>query len=152
MQASQFSPEAFLDATVTEPTIRRPPLDPEVYSAIIGEPKVRAWQGKKDPSKSGIAVDIVLEIEVPESQRARIGQPKVVLMDSIMLDLNESGSIDNSPGKNRKMRQYREAVGLNKPGDVFNFRMLQSRMLKVKVVHEIFEGDTLDKVDAVAKA
>lgn len=152
MSLSQFSPESFLDATLTEPSVRRPPLAVQDYNAVIKGLKARAWQGKEDTSRSGIAIDVQIEVDVPVEQQAKIGQPKVVLGDSIMLDVTENGAIDNSPGKNRRLRQYRDALDMNKPGDAFNFRMMEGRMIKVKVKHEVYQGDTLDKIEAVAKS
>lgn len=154
---SAFDPTSFLDATTTEANTRRPPLPAGMdFIAIIGEPKSRAWQGKKDPTQSGIAIDLPLEInlEAYPDVKAQLGGgvTKILLTDSIMLDLTPAGTIDNSPGKNGKLRRYRESLEMNNPGEPFSFRMMQGRTLKVKVKHETYEGEILDKVDTVAKA
>ena len=152
---SQFDPATFIDATITEPTTRRPPLPAgREYIAVVGEPKPREWQGKKDPTKSGIAVDVPLEIDLtayPDVQE-KIGVPRVVVQDSIMLDTTPTGMIDNAPGKNGKMRRYRDALDLNKPGDQFSFRAMQGRQLRVRIKHREHEGDLFEEVEAVAKA
>jgi hypothetical protein len=49
---------------------------------------------------------------------------KLVLTDSIMLDLNSGGMIDYSPGKNGGLRRYRDATDLNKPGVSFKAKDL----------------------------
>lgn len=159
MNASQFDPALFLDATLDQPTEKRPPLPVEcpgvsdgLYTAIIGEIAARAWQGKKDPTKSGIAWDVPLLIEVPQQlQEALKLQPQLTLRDSIMVDLNEQGMIDNSPGKNRRLRIYREATDLNKPGDVFSARKMQSKVIKVKLSHELYEGQPVERIDNVLR-
>lgn len=151
---STFDPSTFLDATITEANTKRSPIPAGVdVAAVIGEPKSRSWNSK-DGTKSGIAIDVPLEIDLtayPDLQKA-VGIPKVTISDSIMLDLTESGGIDNAPGKNGKLRRYREALGMNNPGQPFSFRMMQGRMLKVKIKHRTYEGELYDEVDSVAKA
>lgn len=152
---SNFDPNAFLDATTTEANTKRPPLPAGMdFVGTIGEPKSRQWQGKADPTKSGFAIDLPIEVDLtqyPDIQKA-IGADKVTLTDSLMLDTTPSGGIDNSPGKNGKLRRYREALGMNTPGEAFSFRMMQGRLIRVKIKHDVYEGETYDKVDSVAKA
>lgn len=147
---STFDPQSFLDATMDEPLTKRPPINPGSYSAVIGEPKTRAWQSK-DGSKSGIALDVPLEISLDANEATRVGQPTVVISDSVMLDLTENGALETAPGKNRKLRNYREALNLNNPGDKFSFRMLQGRPIKVAVKHDAVDGEVYERVGAVAR-
>jgi len=152
---SNFDPGTFLDATITEANTKRSPIPAGTdVVAIIGEPKTRQWTGKADPTKSGIAVDVPLAIDLsayPDLQKS-VGADRVILSDSIMLDLTDNGGIDNSPGKNGKLRRYREALGMNTAGQPFSFRMMQGRMIKVKIKHRTYEGEIYDEVDSVAKA
>lgn len=151
---SSFDPTAFLDATTTEASTRRQPIPAgSDVTAIIGEPKSRAWTSK-DQTKSGIAIDVPLLVDLsayPDLQSA-VGVDKVTLQDSIMLDLTEAGAIDFGAGKNSKLRRYREALGMNVPGQPFSIRAMQGRTIKVKVKHRIYEGEAYDEVDSVAKA
>ena len=150
---SQFDPNLFLDATLDEPTEKRPPLPIGDYTAVVGEVTARAWTGKADPTKSGIAWDVPLTIEVPADLQASMGlPPNITLKDSVMLDLTPSGLIDNGVGKNRRLRIYREALDLNKPGDKFSARMMQGRILTVKVSHDLWEGQPVERVAGVALA
>ena len=150
---SIFDPSAFLDATITEPSTKRSPLPAgRDFVGIIGEVKARTWQGKADPTKSGVVMDIPLEIDLSAYPDVQIGATKVTLTDGIMLDTTESGMIDTSPGKNGKLRRYREALGMNKAGEPFSFRAMQGRVVKVKISHRTYEGDIFDQVDSVAKA
>lgn len=151
---SKFDSTNFLDATITETLTKRSPVPVGDYTATITEVTSRAWQGKKDPTQSGIAVDVLIAIDLtayPDVQKL-VGIDKVTLKDGIMLDITEGGMIDTSPGKNGKLRRYREALDMNKAGDSFSFRAMPGRLIKVKVKHEIYEGDTYDRVDGVAKA
>lgn len=152
--SSIFDPSTFLDATVDTPTEKRPPLPVGDYTAVIGEIEARSWTGKKDPSKSGIAYDVPLSIEIPAEVQASLGltQPTLSLKDSIMLDLTEAGTIDNAPGKNRRLRMYREAVDMNKSGDVFSARKMTGKVIKVKLSHELWEGNLMERIDGVARA
>lgn len=152
---SAFSPEAFLDATITEPTVKRPPLPVEFdYTAVIGQITSREWTGKADPTKSGIALDIPLTLEIPAEVQASLGlsMSTIQMKDSIMLDLTPNGMIDNSPGKNRRLRVYREALDMNKPGDVFSPRKMEGQAVKVKIVHKMWEGEIVENVGGVTAA
>lgn len=145
-----FNPETFLDAAITEKLVKRPPVKVGVYTAIIGEPKIRTWQGKADPSKSGLAIDVPLELQLPDDEAARVGQAKVTLTGGGFLDALPNGGLDMAPGKNRVLRSFYDATGLNQPGTTP--RMLQGRMVKVQVEHEIYEGEPVERVKGVAKA
>jgi hypothetical protein len=155
MTVSNFDPSAFLDTQITEPSVKRNPIPAGTdVVAVIGEPKMRAWQGKADPSKSGIACDVPLEIDLSAypDLATHVGLPKITLNDSIMLDTTDDGQLDMAPGRNGKLRRYREALDMNSPGQPFSFRAMQGRMIKVKVKHRTYEGEIYDDVDSVAKA
>lgn len=157
---SAFDPTLYLDATISEPSVRRPPLPAgRELVGIVGEVKPRTWQSKDDPTKSGIAVDIPVKIDLaayPDLQQV-VGATEVTLTDGLILDVVPgSGAIDNAPGKNSKLRRWREALDLNKPGDTFSFRLMQGRMVKVKIGHRIDNRvtppETYDQIDGVVRA
>ena len=150
---SSFDPALFLDVTMDAPTEKRDPLPIGDYTAVIGEVTSRAWQGKADPTKSGIALDVLLTIDVPAEIQASLGLGSTLnLKDSIMLDLTDSGMIDNSKGKNRQLRNYREALDMNKSGDVFSPRKMQGQVITVKVTHEIYQDAPVERISGVTKA
>jgi len=136
---SAFDPQSFLDATTTEVLVKRPPLPVGDYTAVIGEITVRPWQGKSDPSKSGIAYDIPLAVEVSADIQVQLNLsfPTITLKDSCMIDLTTEGMIDYSVGKNRRLRIYRDATDNNKAGQPFAARMMTGSVVKVKVAHDI---------------
>lgn len=154
MNVSSFDPASFLDATISEPSVKRPPLPVGDYTGVIGEVTARTWQGRKDPSKSGIAWDIPITLEIPADAQVALGLTvsNVTLKDSIMLDLTEQGSIDNSPGRNTGLRRYREACDMNKPGDSFSARKMQGIVVKVKIDHEIYQDAPVERIAGVARA
>lgn len=154
MNASVFDPQSFLDAQLTEPTEKRPPLPVGDYRAVVGEVSARQWTGKADPTKTGIAWDIPLTLEIPTEVQSAMGVTISTLnvTDSIMLDLTAQGTIDNGVGKNRRLRSYREACNMNKPGDVFSAKKMQGQIILVKIKHDMWEDNILEKVAGVAKA
>lgn len=151
--SNHFDPEAFLDLPVEVPFEKRPPLPVGDYTATIQEVKARPWQGKTDTTKSGMAYDLVLVLEIPEAVRATTGltQPTLTLKDSVMLDLTENGALDTAPGRNRRLMNYREALDMNKTGEVFRARNMAGRILRVKVSHEIYNDAPVERVAGVAK-
>lgn len=156
MTESQFDPQLYLDAAIAEPSIKRPPLPAGAeFVGTIKEPKPREWKGRKDPTQSGVVIDVPIEIDLSTNSVGADyiaqGILKVTLTDGVMLEMTPNKMIDNGPGKNRRMRQYREALDLNKPGDSFNWRMCQERQIRVKIKHEAYEGEMYDKIDSVAR-
>ncbi len=137
---SQFDPSTFLDATIDAPMTKRKTLPEGDYLAQIGDIEARAWQGKKDPTKSGMAYDVPLTLQIPMELQEELGYSELKLSDSIMLDLTPQGTIDIGPGRNGRLRMYREALDLNKPGTKFSARMMSGQLVKVSVKHELYDA------------
>jgi len=152
--STAFDPQSYLDSQISEPLVKRPPLPVGDYTGIIGEIKARTWTGKNDPSKGGIAWDISIVVQIPaEVQQAMgVAMDTLTLKDSIMLDLTESGTIDLGIGKNGGLRRYREACDMNKPGDTFSARAMTGKVVTVRVKHELWEENILEKVGGVVKS
>jgi len=159
--SSVFDPATFLDAQQTEVNEKRPllptenPEDPNgLYLAVIGEVGTKSGTiGKGDRTgQPWVAMTVPLKLQIPPAVQA-LGLPnELQLTDSAFLDLTPQGGVDNSKGKNRAQRLYREATGLNKPGEPFAWRMLQGRTVKVKVAHEPYNDTILEKVAMVLPA
>jgi len=149
---SMFDPNILLDATLAEPTEKRPPLPVGDYTAIIGEVTAGTWQSAKDATKSGVKWNVPLELQVPADIQQQLGieLPTLKLTDSIMLDLTPQGGLDNSIGKNGRLRMYREALDMNKPGDVFGARKMQGQVVLVRITHREYQGQLLEDVSKVA--
>ncbi len=161
---SAFDPNLFLDATTTEVNIKRPPL-PEAnpasadgyYFAVIGEVKMESGSiGKGERiGQPWLSALVPLQIEVPQQVQDGMGikleKGTITLTDRAMIDLTPQNTIDNSVGRNRRQRQYREAVDMNKAGDVFSWRKLQGQVVKVKVEHELYLGDIQERIGSVMK-
>jgi len=65
---------------------------------------------------------------------------------SVLVGGQIQGSVDNSKGKNNAQRIYREATGMNKPGEPFSWAMMQGKPVKVRIKHEDYQGNTVEKV------
>lgn len=152
MSTSIFDPSSFLDASLDAPSEKRPPLPVGDYTAVVGDVTARQWQSK-DGSKSGIAWDIPLAIEIPAEVQAATGMnANITLKDSLFLDLTDNGTINNAPGKNGRLRAYREAVDLNKAGDVFSARKMTGKVIRVAIKHELWEDNIQERIGAVTRA
>ena len=155
---SAFDPTAFLDAQQTEVNEKRPPL-PEnnpgdengLYTAVVGEVKAESGTiGKGDRAgQPWVSMVIPLQIQVPGELQAAGFAPQLTISDRAFLDLTPQGGLDNAPGKNRQQRSYREATGMNKAGEVFAWRMLQGKVVKVKIKHELYNETIQERVAAV---
>jgi len=148
---STFDPATFLDMGLDEAnsTVSTPVPEGE-YQAVIDKVETRAWQGKADPSKSGIALDIIWNVE-DQGVKTFLERDKVQVKQGIMLDLNVSGGIDTGKGKNVALGKLREATNLNTPGQRFSFRMLEGQMAKISVKHHIDGEQVFADVKAVAR-
>lgn len=156
-----FDPQAFLDLPVEEAFERRPPIPAKDYPAIIQDVQARQWQSKDKYNadgtpKAGIAYDVTLSLQIPLDIRESLGlkADTLTLKDSIMLDLNDQGGLDTSPGANRQLRNYREALDMNKPGVAFRAREMAGRMILVRVKHEEYPagtGNIQERPNGVAK-
>lgn len=146
-----FNPDQFLDMTVTDSNDTKTiPVPAGEYIAIVEEVKCRQWQSKKDPSLSGLTLDIQWSLD-DAGVKETLGRDKVTVKQGIMLDITDSGGLDMGKGRNVGLGRLRDALGLNTPGQPFSFSMLSGRVAKVKVEHRI-DGDNLyAEVKGVAK-
>lgn len=160
--SSAFDPTQFLDAVTEEAATRRPPLPAtQTYIGIIGKPKVRQSEGKKESNRGEIYTFVDFPIEVDLNQypdvKAQLGGAleKVTLNHGVSLHVTAVGAIDWAPGRNGGMRQMREAVGMNVPGESFAISRMEGRPIMLKIKHEEYppgSGDLQDRVDSVMKA
>ena len=163
-QASAFDPAAFLAATTTEVNERRPsiPVDnpdsPDgCYLAVIGEitpEKTRSGIiGKGDKlGQPWLQVLVPLKLQLPPAVQALGLSNEFQLTDGVFIDLTPQGQMDNSKGKNRQQKAYRDATRTNNPGQAWSWMMLAGKNVKVKIQHEIYNGAPIEKVSAILPA
>ena len=148
-----FDVDQLLDATTTEASTRLPPLPVGPYLATIDELKASKWNSR-DGQKSGHKFDLTLKVDPmtgPAKESGIEWPTQVTINDSIMLDLTPSGALDYGTGKNGRLRIYREATNLNRPGEQFSPRQLVGRQVLVQIQHREYQGDLFNEVKAVAK-
>jgi len=159
---SGFDPKLFLDAQVSETNERRPPLPAEnpfspdgTYISIMKEPITDTGIIEKDGPRKGepwLSMAVQHQIEVPQQlQDSMKLQPVVVITDRVFIDLTPQKTIDNAPGRNRRQRLYREALDLNKSGDVWNWRKVTGQAVKVKIEHEMYNGEPQDRISTILR-
>jgi len=158
MSTSQFDPSVFLDAQVTEVNEKRPPLPTEnpdhangLYLAVIGEITTGSGTISKgdNAGKPWVSMIIPLRVQVPPSVQGLGIPPEVTLSDRAFLDLTAQGALDNSKGKNRRQKDYREATGTNVAGIPWAWRQLQGKTVMVKVQHELYNESIQERVGAI---
>lgn len=153
MSTQTFDPQAFLEMPIDTPLEKRPPLPVRDYNAQILEVNPAVWESK-DKTRSGMKYDVLLELSVPQDVQDGLGlaMPVFKLKDSIMLDLTDQGGLDSAPGRNRVLRNYREALDMNKAGQTFRAKDMIGRLIGVRLKHEDWQGAPQERVDAVVKA
>ena len=101
-------------------------------------------------SADGIALEIIWLVE-DAGVKQLLGRDTVTVKQGIMLDLNASGGLDLSKGKNVGLGRLREAVGKNEEGQPFAFSMLPGLSAKIAVSHRVNGEETYSEVKGVAK-
>ncbi len=160
---SAFNPETFLDAVQTEVNERRIPLPVDnpsspdgTYLAVIGEIKTETGTiGKgENIGKPWLSMIIPLKLELSQQVQDYVKYgPNFTLTDRVFLDLTADGTgLDNTPGKNRGQKMYRDALGMNAPGVPFSWRKVTGQVVKVKITHEMYNGFPNEKVATLLKA
>jgi hypothetical protein len=137
-----FDPSQFLDMQVEGSNdTKLIPVPAGEFTAISEKVECRTWTSKKDPSKSGVTLEVHWLID-DNSVKEMLGRDKVSVRQGIMLDLLDSGGLDMGKGKNVGLGRLREALNMNSPGEPFSFSMIPGRMAKIKVDHRI-DGDAI---------
>lgn len=153
---TEFNPLAILEGTTTEEFKKGIALPVGDYIGVIAEfdreKSFKSGTQKADPTKKWSAINVRIDIDLTQYPEAMsvVNQEKASLFDMVMLDLTPSGTLDYATGKNNRLRKYREALGQNTPGTPWAPTHMQGRPVKVKVKHEIYEGEPQARVDAVA--
>lgn len=133
---SSFDPASFLNQTVEGSNdTMAVPIPVGEYQAMISKVEPRQWKKKDDPSVSGVALDILWDVQ-DDGVKQALGRDKLIAKQGVMLDLTDDGQgLDMGKGKNIALGRLREATGLNDASQPFAFSMLLGRPAKVKIVH-----------------
>lgn len=155
-----FNPELFLNTQITDASSTELlNVDEGEYLAISDPVTAESFRdfninkGERAGSK-GYALDINWSINDETGViKAKIGRPPRV-RQSIMLDIQNDGSLEMGAGRNVGLGQLREALGQNLTGRPWSFSLLGGQVAKVKVKHRIDSatGRTYVEVASVTKA
>ena len=153
-----FDPNNFISQETTTASERRPPVPAQDYTATIKEIKADRWKSKDKIDeltgelKSGPLFIITLELDLPETVRDQCKIKGLTLTDRLMLDQVPGGNaLDYSVGKNNRLRLYRDATDLNRPGEPFSPGMLVGKLVKVRVVHEAYQDTLQERAGAIGR-
>lgn len=148
---SAFDPDQFLAQTVEQANDTKiVPCPAGEFMGYVKDFKARQWTSRKDPSNSGVALDITWSID-DQGVKQLLDREEVTVKQGIMLDMTEQGGLDMGKGKNVGLGRLREALGLNVPGQAFSFPMLSGRVAKLNVAHRVDGEDIYAEVKMVAK-
>lgn len=140
----------FIDATFSEANSTTfEPIPVGEYQATIEEIKFSNGVSQKT-GEPWHRLEVTWSVE-DETLKESLGRKKLTSRQSILLEMLESGGLAAGKGQNIGFGRLREAVDLNRPGEVFSPRMLIGRRALIKIGHEEYQGVTRDKVLAAAK-
>lgn len=105
------------------------PIDDGEYVAVAKKKDLRLVETKQGEQ---VVLDVTWSIDDP-AQKEKTGRDNLTVRQGIFLDRTESGSLDFGKGKNVGLGKLREAIGLNQPGQPFNFTMIEGRPAIIKV-------------------
>ena len=140
-----FDPEVFMNqSTEAEMDTHVIPVAENEYPAVIDSVTPRSGISEKGPWAT---LDISwLVTDAEESERT--GREKLIIRQSLFLDVDEQGLLAVGQGKNLQLGRLREAVGQNRPGN-WSPTMLVGQAATVLVSHRIYEGETYDEIKKV---
>ena len=134
-----FDPNAFFDQVVESAgSTEVVPIPAGEYLATIDKKEVTQWSKKDDPTVSGLKLKVTWSLE-DQPVRDLLGRDKVTVVQDIMLDLTDHGTLDMGKGRNVELNRLRAAVDLNVSG--FSFNQLDGRMARVTVKQDQDRND-----------
>jgi hypothetical protein len=119
------------------------------YVATSSDMEITTWQSREG-DKSGMKINLKWNID-DAAVKELLEREQVAVKQDIMLDMTEQGGLDFGKGKNVRLGQLREALGLNVKGEPFSFQMLNGRMALVSVTHRLVDGVPFAEIKSVAK-
>jgi hypothetical protein len=156
-----FDAKEFAAATLDSPLSTQIVPCPEgVYTAVIdGEGDIDSWFREatwkdKKTGEERSAQTLKIPFKVTDGGvQAKLGRDTVLVNYDIFLDLTKDGKLDKSEGKNTKLGQVFEALGMNGPGaSILNLRGAGPLMVKVSQRSDPKDPQTkYAQVDRVAK-
>ena len=134
-----FDPNAFFDQVVESAgSTEVVPIPAGEYLATIDKKEVTQWTKKDDPTVSGLKLKVTWSLE-DQPVRDLLGRDKVTVVQDIMLDLTDHGTLDMGKGRNVELNRLRAALDLNVSG--FSFHQFDGRMARITVKQDQDRND-----------
>lgn len=143
---SAFDAEAFASSSIAEANDTKfTPVPEGEYAAVI---KKKAFRNLDE--KGMLLLDITWGVDDAAAKEVT-GMKEPTVRQTVFIDRNEQGALDMGKGKNVGLGKLREGIGLNAPGQPFNFNMLEGRAGRISVKHRTHEGSIFAEVKEVTK-
>lgn len=141
MTDSTFNPDVFMNSEVAEAMETKfSPVPEGEYVASIDDIKVRS-------AKEAVLLDVSWNI-LDDALKATMNMDKVIVRQSIFLDVEPDGRLMTGPNKNVRLGRLRQGLGQNKPGQAWNFRMLKGAgPVKITVTQRHVQKEGTDETD-----
>lgn len=112
------------------------------YEAVIDGLSARQQEIKTGDRAGSIATILDVSWSVNDDRlRELLGRDKVLVRQSIFLDLTREGQLDYGTGKNVKLGRLRDVLGQNDPSREWWINMLQGGSAKITVKHSANPND-----------
>lgn len=158
MDQNTFNPELFLNSTVEEANSTEYVLVPMGEYVGIIEPissdNFKSFDIKRgeNAGKKAYRLDLKIAIQDDTGQLKELLGRAPSVTAGIMLDVKADGSLEFGKGRNVALGRLREAVNQNATGKPWSFGNLAGQPVKIKVVHDTWDGKQVVNVKEFGKA
>lgn len=136
MSDSIFDPATFMPETTEAGSTQAPIVEPGEYPGMVEKAEIRvitAGPNSKSPGRQMPIIECTFKLEAPQFEKDFGRKPTV--RQTIWLDMN-GAQLDMGKGKNVTLNKLREALGQNKAGQKWNYKMMEGAgPVKVMVVN-----------------
>jgi len=154
---SVFNPELFLNTQTDASNSTEYVLVPVGEYVGIIEPisadSFKSFDIKRgeNAGKKAYRLDLGIMLNDESGQlKELLGRPAKVTA-GIMLDIKSDGSLEFGKGRNVQLGRLREAVGQNASGRPWSFGNLAGQPVKIKVIHDTYDGKQVVNVKEFGK-
>lgn len=144
-----FNPDAFVQAVIEEEVSTEITPCPEgEWQLRVVKLDPRVWVKKDDPTKSGVALDVLYEV-VSQEALEEAGVHQLFVKGGIPLELAEDGtSLAKGKGVNVALGKFLNACGCNKPG--MSLETTIGQVILGSVTHDLVDDTIFARVKKLA--